>query len=175
MENELATLFADSAVRRLRQYRDRIEKCVHALAEDQIWARGSENENAIGNLILHLEGNVRQWILGGVDGQPDHRVRDVEFSTRGDVSTGQMWEKLNATVEEAATVTGSLTGRELVEKVTIQGYPVSKLEAVFHVVEHFALHSGQIMFATKMLTHQDLGFYKHLGSITAPAHREQTP
>lgn len=175
MEDQITDLFRSASSKRLRQFCERIERCVQLLSEDQVWARGSENENAVGNLMLHLAGNVRQWILSGVAGQPDHRVRDVEFTTRGEVSKQQMWQRLNDTVIEACTVIESLTAAQLVERRTIQNYDVTVLEAVYHVVEHFAQHTAQIVFATKMLTHEDMGFYKHLAKGAPAAHAEKTP
>jgi uncharacterized protein DUF1572 len=76
-------LFLDYSVRKLRQLTGRIEDCLGRLTEEQIWARGAESENAVGNLVLHLSGNVRQWIVAAVGGRPDIRERDAEFGARG--------------------------------------------------------------------------------------------
>jgi uncharacterized damage-inducible protein DinB len=173
MKNELAPLFTGSAARRLAQYMDRIRVSADRLTEEQVWMRGSGNENAVGNLLLHLAGNVRQWIISGVGGAADVRKRDTEFAATGDIPKSEMLARLQSTVDEAVAVIQSQSPLQLGEKVTIQGYQISKLEAIFHVVEHFALHTGQILFATKLFTHEDLGFYKHLGSITA--HGQTTP
>ena len=99
MDSQLAPLFVDTSARRLEQLVGRIGSCIERLSDDQVWARGSENENAIGNLMLHLAGNVRQWILSGVGGKPDVRVRDREFSARGNVTKSEMFERLSATPE----------------------------------------------------------------------------
>ena len=157
-------------MRRLEQSFSRIEACLGKLSEEQVWARGSENENAIGNLVLHLSGNVRQWIVSGVGGRPDIRQRDREFSARGDISIPELKERLRGIVGEAAAVLGAVTPERLAERVVIQKYEVSVLEAIYHVVEHFSLHTGQIIFATKLLTGSDMGFYPHLRSSAA-----QTP
>jgi uncharacterized damage-inducible protein DinB len=173
MPDPLHRLFLDCSVRRLRQSSARIEACLGKLNEEQLWARGGENENAIGNLVLHLSGNVRQWIVSGVGGRPDIRQRDREFSARGGVPIPELAELLRGTVEEAAAVLGAVTPERLAERAVIQHYDVSVLEAIYHVVEHFSGHTGQIIFATKMLTGSDLGFYRHLGS--PEAHGEKTP
>jgi uncharacterized damage-inducible protein DinB len=165
-------LFIDCSTKKLEQLLSRIRDCLRKLSPDEIWARGHENENAIGNLVLHLNGNVRQWILSGVGGAPDTRVRDAEFAARGGMPTEELLGRLEATVREAVVVIGNVTPERLTERVTIQKYDVTVLEAIFHVVEHFAQHTGQIIFATKMLTGEDLGFYKHL---KAAAHGEKTP
>jgi uncharacterized damage-inducible protein DinB len=140
----------------------RIETCVAKLTPEQIWARGAANENAVGNLVLHLAGNVRQWIICGVGGAEDHRDRDSEFAA---VAGENMTERLRATVEEAVAVISNLPHSKLSERKTIQKhYEVTVLEAIYHVVEHFSMHTGQIIFATKLLTGEDLGFYGYLKS-----------
>lgn len=160
-------------MRRLELSLSHIEACLGKLTEEQVWARGSENENAVGNLVLHLSGNVRQWIVSGVGGAPDTREREREFSARGGCSIPELKERLRAIVGEAAAVIAAVTPERLAERVTIQKYEVSVLEAIYHVVEHFSLHTGQIIFATKLLTGSDLGFYAHLRS--SAAHAEKTP
>jgi len=161
------SLFLDESAKSLRQLTSRIEACFGRLSEDQIWARGSENENAIGNLALHLAGNVRQWIVASLGGAPDLRKRDEEFAARGGQPSQELLTRLKGTVEEAAAVIASLDTARLTREYTIQKYRVSGLEAVYHVVEHFAQHTGQIIFATKMLTGEDLGFYSHLKTASS--------
>ncbi len=134
--------------------------------------RNSPNENAVGNLVLHLCGNVAQWIGSGVAGQPDSRQRDAEFEARGGLDNTALAARIQAAVETAAAQIEALPAAQFTEMVTIQKYPVTKLEAIFHVVEHFAEHTGQIIFATKLLTGDDLGFYAHLNK---PAHAEKVP
>jgi uncharacterized damage-inducible protein DinB len=160
----LAPLFLDFAVRKLRELNGRIEVCLAQLNDDQIWARGGENENAVGNLVLHLAGNVRQWIVSGAGARPDIRDRDSEFAARGGLPKAELETRLRSTVAEATDVIQNLTPERLAVRLTIQGYDVSVLEAVMHVVEHFSMHTGQIIFATKMLTGTDLGFYRHLSA-----------
>ena len=173
MEDALHRLFLDCSVRRLELSLSRIEACLGKLTEEQVWARGSENENAIGNLVLHLAGNVRQWIVAGLAGAPDTRERDREFSARGDISIPELTERLRGIVAEAAAAIAAVAPERLAERVVIQKYDVSVLEAIYHVVEHFSLHMGQIVFATKLLTGSDMGFYAHLRA--SAAHREKTP
>jgi uncharacterized damage-inducible protein DinB len=165
-------LFLDYSVAKLDQYRGKIEICVRQLGEDQIWSRGRETENSIGNLCLHLSGNVRQWIVSGVGGAPDHRNRDSEFDARGGLSADELITRLNQTVAQACDVIATLTPMRLEERITIQNYRLSVLEAVYHVVEHFSHHTGQILFAMKAISGEDLGFYRHLAQAT---HDEATP
>ncbi len=172
MEQTIDRVFTEFSARKLEQLLSRIETCTAKLTDDQIWMRGVESQNAVGNLMLHLSGNVRQWILSGVGGKPDVRVRDREFAARGDISREDLWERLSSTVKEAVSLIEGLPAARLLEQVKIQNYEVTVLEAVYHVVEHFAQHTAQIIFATKALTGEDMGFYKHL---TKAAHAEQTP
>lgn len=172
MQPALDRLFLDCSVAQLRKYTGRIETCLGKLGAEQIWMRGSENVNAVGNLVLHLCGNVRQWIVSGIGREPDIRERDAEFNARGGVATAELMARLRATVEHAAAVIESVTPERLAERITVQGYDVSVLEAIYHVVEHFSHHTGQILFATKALTGEDLGFYHHLRKT---AHADKHP
>jgi uncharacterized damage-inducible protein DinB len=130
-----------------------LAECLGKLSEDQVWARGHESENAVGNLALHLAGNVRQWIIAGLGGRPDIRVRDREFSTQGGIAPAELATRLGDIVEEAASVIEGLTADRLTQIFTIQGGTVAGLDAVLQVIGHFAQHTGQIIFVTKNLTH----------------------
>jgi uncharacterized damage-inducible protein DinB len=173
MAEALDRMFAGFSAKKLRQMAQRIDTCLAKLTPEQIWTRGGENENAVGNLVLHLCGNVRQWIIAGVGGAPDLRERDAEFAARGGASIEELSARLKSTVEEAAAVIEGVTAERLTEHVVIQKYDVSVMEAIYHVVEHFSGHTGQIIFVTKMLTSEDLGFYGHLNK--AAAHGQKTP
>ena len=172
MAPALDRLFLDCSVAQLRKYAERIEVCLGKLDTERVWLRGSERENAVGNLVLHLCGNVRQWIVAGVGRQPDMRDRDSEFAARGGVPPAELAARLREVVEEAAAVIDAVTAERLAECIVVQGYDVSVLEAIYHVVEHFSHHTGQILFATKAFTGADLGFYRHLSKA---AHEESTP
>ena len=156
--------FRATATASLEQLMGRIQVCVAKLKDDQIWARGHETDNAIGNLCLHLAGNLRQWILSSLGGEPDQRQRDSEFAARGGESGSELTARLRQTVDATIGVIGSLSLEQLARSYTIQNYKVSGLGAVFHVVEHFAQHTAQIILLTKMMTGDDLGFYRHLGN-----------
>jgi uncharacterized damage-inducible protein DinB len=147
---------------KLDQLHGRILDCLARLTLEQIWARGSENENAVGNLVLHLSGNVRQWIGSGVAGLPDNRKRDQEFDARGGMAPADLSELLKTRVAEAAGIIRGVPAARLTERITPQGHDVTVLEAIAHVVEHFSQHTGQIILLTKALTGQDLKYYEHL-------------
>jgi uncharacterized damage-inducible protein DinB len=172
MEPKIETLFLDFSIRKLEQLVRRIRDSVAKLNDEQIWMRHGDHENAVGNLLLHLSGNMRQWIIAGIGGLPDTRVRDQEFAARGQMTREELMQKLDITVAEAVAVLKAVSPDRLLETYQPQKYSVSIMEGIYHVVEHFAQHTGQIMFATKLLTGQDLGFYKHLSQ---PAHAQKTP
>jgi len=127
----------------------------------------------VGNLVLHLSGNVRQWIVSGVGNRPDVRERDKEIAARGGMGTDELIAKLRGAVQEAVATIEPLTSTQMAEMRSIQGYNGTVMEAIYHVVEHFSMHTGQILFATKMMTGSDLGFYRHLTKTAA--HNETTP
>jgi uncharacterized damage-inducible protein DinB len=156
------SLFLEVSAAKLQEYLSRIEICLGKLDETQIWTRSRNNENAIGNLALHLAGNVRQWIISSLGNTADHRDRHGEFEARGGIPAAQLAARLRQAVEEATQIISSLTTAQLIGSYVIQDYPVSGVEVVYHVVEHFSQHTGQIIFATKMLSGDDLGFYRHL-------------
>jgi uncharacterized damage-inducible protein DinB len=171
---EIERVFLGFSANQLRQLNGRILSCLEKLSEDQIWARGGESENAVGNLCLHLAGNVRQWIGHGVAGWDDSRDRGMEFSTRGGRSKKELQALLERTVEEAAGLIEGAKPEEMLHRTRVQTYDVTVLEAIYHVVEHFAQHAGQILYATKAFTGEDLGFYRHLSSgepAPSPRHR----
>ncbi|MCW5981615.1 MAG: DUF1572 family protein [Bryobacteraceae bacterium] len=173
-DGDAERIFLAYSAAKLKQLSGRIAACLDRLSYEQVWARGGESENAVGNLTLHLCGNVRQWIGTGVAGRPDVRVRDREFRARGDIQPAELRERLEGVAAEAAAIIEGLAPERLTETVVIQNYSLTILEAIYHVVEHFAQHAGQILFATKQLTGEDLGFYRHLASGAAP-HSETTP
>jgi len=154
--------FLTSAADKLAENLDRIQTCLTELPPPSLWARDSENENAVGNLLLHLEGNVRQWILSGIGAAPDARDRPSEFSARTGGTAAVLQTKLRDTVGEAVALIRALPHGRLAERVSIQGYDTTVLSAIFHVVEHFSGHTYQIILLTKRFTGKDLGFYSYL-------------
>jgi Protein of unknown function (DUF1572) len=162
-DNELASIFLDfSRQKLLGQYWPRMKACVVSLTDEQIWWRPNDASNSIGNLLLHLDGNVRQWLVASFNANRDQRNRPAEFSAQGRHSATYLLAQLGATLDEAAEVLDRLTVDELLAPYEIQGYNVRGLDAIYQVVEHFGLHYGQIVYITKSLLAKDLGFYKEL-------------
>ena len=159
----VTSLFLDfSRQKLLEQYWPRLRGCVESLTDEQIWWRPNEASNSIGNLMLHLNGNVRQWLVASFNRQEDKRDRPSEFGAEGGLSASLLLEKLGATMQEAAAVLARLTEVDLLAPYEIQGYHVTGLYAVYQVVEHFGMHYGQILYITKNLSGKDLNFYGNL-------------
>ena len=161
--NAVAENFLAFAVKRMRLSERDIGLCLDKLTPEQIWHRGGDYENSIANLLLHLEGNMRQWILHGVAGQPDVRQRDDEFSLQPTAAVAEIRARFAATLEEVRTVIDALrhdSPERLLEIIDPQPDSTWRnttiLEAVFQVVGHVQLHTGQIILLTKQLLANDL-------------------
>jgi len=160
---ELAILFLDCSRKKLLEESwPRLKNCVAALSEAQLWWRPNDASNSIGNLLLHLNGNVTQWLLVSFNKNEDRRNRPAEFAARQGTTPAELLAMLGATLNEVAVVLRRLTVEELLAQYQIQGYHVRGLEAVYHVVEHFGQHYGQIAYIAKTLGGRDLGFFKEL-------------
>jgi uncharacterized damage-inducible protein DinB len=167
-EPALAGLFRKDARSYFNEYLSRIVRCLQLLSDQEIWWRPIAASNAAGNIVLHLCGNVRQWIISGLDGAPDVRERDKEFVERGPIPRRVLIAQLRKTVEEACKVIDGLSADALEREFVIQGYRVSGLAAVSHVYEHFSYHAGQIIYLTKLKRGKDLRFTRLPAARSAP-------
>jgi uncharacterized damage-inducible protein DinB len=154
------------------EYPAKIARCLDTLPADALWRRLGDDSNSVGNLLLHLAGNVRQWIVSGVGGADDHRFRSGEFTAREGESTERLWRSLRGTLDEADAVIAAQSASSLLERRTIQGRELSVLDAVYHVVEHFALHTGQIILLTKAYAPGRIQFYEDAGGLAIPKWRD---
>ncbi len=156
------------------EYLPKIRRCLNSLDEDDLWWRPNEQSNSVGNLVLHLCGNARQWIVHGCCGMPDTRERAEEFSRAGGLGRAELIAHMERSLDQvdqallSIEARASSNPRTLLERRVIQGLDVSVLEAVYHVVEHFAQHVGQIIYVTKMRTGSDLAFWRVEGGVAHP-------
>lgn len=141
-------------------YLGRIRRALEPLSTEDVWWRPDEAGNSIANLLLHLAGNARQWIVAGVGGAPDERLRAEEFAARDALEPGALLEHVARTLAEIDGVLARVEPAALGERRTIQGQDVTVLEAIYHVVEHFAMHTGQILYIAKLRTGRDLRLYR---------------
>jgi uncharacterized damage-inducible protein DinB len=166
----LAQAFIDQSLTYLTsEYLPKIRRCVESIGEDDVWWRPNSQSNSVGNLLLHLAGNVRQWVVSGIGGQPDVRERQKEFDAERGPGRRELLELLELTLHEVDEVLTHLDAERLLERRMIQGREVTLLEALYHAVEHFAMHTGQITYITKLRTSQDLKFYHVEADIPRPA------
>jgi hypothetical protein len=163
----LAAAVGTEASKELSHALARIKHCLNQLTDDQIWSRSRPSMNSIGNLILHLCGNLRQWIVAGLGGTADVRNRPAEFSERGPISRDELLRTLDTVVSEAGKVLVHLTPRQLLGLYRIQGFDVTGLGAIFDSIPHFRGHTQEIVHRTRMLLGEAYQF------AWTPATREQ--
>ncbi|MCA1601313.1 MAG: DUF1572 domain-containing protein [Acidobacteria bacterium] len=157
---DVSLAFIQDARRLLNEeYLPKIERCVENLTDEQLWWRPNPESNSIGNLLLHISGNARQWIVCGLGGATDERKRQTEFDERKIIARDELLKLLKTTVAEVDDVLAGFAPARLLDKYPIQGTQATALVAIFHVTEHFSMHAGQIILLTKLLTKKDLMFY----------------
>jgi uncharacterized damage-inducible protein DinB len=160
LEKQIRDLLIEDIRKRIIQESiPRIILCLGRLTDDQVWRKPNNNSNSIGNLVLHLNGNVRQWILSGIFREKDDRDRDYEFSFKGPSPKKSLVELLENLAKDTKVALNQITAEMLVEARTVQGFEETVLSILIHVTEHFSYHTGQIAFYTKILRDEDLGFY----------------
>jgi hypothetical protein len=156
--DELAAAVDREAANELTSALGKIKHCLGQLTDEQVWWRSHPSMNSIGNLILHLCGNLRQWIVAGLGGAADVRDRPAEFSERGPIPRDELLRRLEAVVDEARTVLARQTARQLLESRRIQGFDVTGLKAIFDSVPHFRGHTQEIVHLTRLQLSDDYRF-----------------
>jgi hypothetical protein len=142
--------------RLIHQYWPRVERCVSELSDEEVWWRQHESNNSVGNLVLHLTGNLGQFVLAGIGGKDDTRNKEKEFSERRPIPKGELIRGLKEALVAADETLSRLDVARLLDKIIVQGRERRVFEVIAVVVEHFALHTGQIIFITKLKTGKDL-------------------
>jgi uncharacterized damage-inducible protein DinB len=159
-DNRVSAAFVSQARSLLTtEYLPKIERCLEQLTDAQVWWRANANSNSIGNLILHISGNARQWIVSGLGGEPDNRTRDAEFAERRLLSREELLAHLKKAVSDIDETLQSFDTARLLDQFPIQGTTTTALAAILHVTEHFSMHTGQIILLAKMLADVDFVFY----------------
>jgi Protein of unknown function (DUF1572) len=148
--DQLATAVGTAAAQELTSALDRIKHCLAQLSDEQVWQCAHPSLNSIGNLILHLCGNLRQWIVSGIGGTADVRNRPAEFAERGPIPKTELLQKLEGVVGEAKRALVGITARQLLEIRRIQGWDVTGLTAIFDSVPHFRGHTQEIVHMTRL-------------------------
>jgi uncharacterized damage-inducible protein DinB len=159
MSEEFLQEFVNDIIDRLDENTTKLKTCLDELAEQDVWKRPNEHSNSVGNLMLHLAGNIRQWIISSLGNAEDLREREKEFAADGGYSKPELAAKLFSTVEEAKKIIRDISTEEILKKRKVQAYFYSGVSIIIHVTEHYSYHTGQIIFWTKLLKDKDLGFY----------------
>lgn len=166
---DLAQRFIDQSRFYLQtEYRVKLRAAVEALPADALWWRANDQSNSVGNLLMHLAGNVRQWIVGGVGGAPNTRDRAAEFAANAGTGAAELLANLERVLDEADAVLANVSAEDLATPRMIQGREVTVFEATYHVVEHFSLHLGQIILVVKMHAPGSVQFYEDAGGLARP-------
>jgi uncharacterized damage-inducible protein DinB len=150
----------------LALYLEKIRHCVECLDEAQVWWRANSRSNSIGNLMLHLCGNLSQWVLEGLGGRPYVRQRSLEFSAEGTATRAELLARLSEVVSACRGIAAGLGEAQLAAPLTIQKYSTDGLGALLHIWEHMSYHTGQIVLLTKQLIgdRTEIDFYpQHRG------------
>lgn len=173
-DTRVSAAFISQARDLLREeYLPKIERCLEQLTDEQVWWRANASSNSIGNLILHLSGNARQWIVSGLGGEADDRRRDAEFAERRLLPRDELLAHLKKAVNDVDQTLESFAVARLLDEFLIQGKMTTALEAILHVTEHFSMHTGQIILLAKMLVDVDFVFYDF--STGKPVYTWQEP
>jgi len=159
MENIFRKEFIDQSLTSIDENTAKIKACMNQLDEKDIWFRHNQHVNSVGNIILHLCGNIRQYIISSLGGAPDIRERDIEFSTAGGFTNAELTAKWQDTIREAKTIIARVSPENLVRHRIVQGTEHSGISIIVHVTEHYSYHTGQIIFLTKLYKNIDMGFY----------------
>ncbi len=155
-------IIRDIKIRIYEESFPRIKQCIELLDEDKIWLKPNKNSNSIGNLVLHLCGNIRQYLLSGIAGEKDIRVRHLEFSESGTVPVGRLTDLMDELLLDVSNVLYNIKTEDLLKIKEVQGFTMTGISILVHVTEHLSYHTGQIAFYTKLLEDTDLKFYGDL-------------
>ncbi len=147
------------SIRRLRESQERLVKCLHLLGEDLVWHRPNAHVVSVGNLVLHLCGNVGQWVNSTLGRTTDNRVRYSEFDEPGPLPIVDLERRLVGTVDQAAHTISGLSEEEITASWSVQGFSETGTAILLHVVEHFSYHTGQVTLHTKLMLDLDTGYY----------------
>jgi uncharacterized damage-inducible protein DinB len=159
MTSAISKEFIDQSLYRIEESTNRVIKCLEEIDEEEIWKSPNDHSNAVGNLILHFCGNLRQYIISAIRGVEDIRIRDKEFSTKTGFTKEALLNQLKNTVSGATQIIRESDDNTLLKIYSVQGFELSGIGIILHVTEHYSYHTGQIAFWTKQLKNKDLDFY----------------
>jgi len=151
--------FIQQSIKCIEENTSKIKTCLQQVKEENVWERPNESSNSIGNLLLHLCGNITQYIIATLGSKEDIRNRDAEFAATGGFTKEQLQNKLSAVIDEAISIIKLCDEEKLLQQKSVQVYTLSGIGIILHVTEHYSYHTGQVAFLTKLITNKDIGFY----------------
>ena len=168
-EERLVEEIVENAMYRMDESTRMIKKSLSEISEEEIWQKPNASLNSIANLILHLCGNMTQYVISSIGEIDDNRNRDAEFSVNSGLTKAELLHKLEDTVDSVKRVIFDSTADKLIKVRSVQGMSFSGVGAIMHAVEHYSYHTGQIAFYVKLIKEKDLGFYDGVDlNITSP-------
>jgi uncharacterized damage-inducible protein DinB len=159
MTAKLADEFIKQSINYIEANTPRIQTCLKELDDNEIWQSPGAACNSVGNLILHLCGNITQYVISALGNTEDNRQREKEFSEKGGYTGIMLFDKLSSTINKATAIIKGLDEDALTRNYSVQGFDLSGIGIIIHVTEHLSYHTGQVAFYTKQLRGKDMGFY----------------
>lgn len=169
--NKAINELKEQCILRMRESMERIEKCLAQISETEVWQRPNSQLSSVGNLVLHLCGNIKQYAKASLGNVPDSRERQKEFDAVGGYSCKELSDKIVSTISEAITTIINASNEAMMQERIVQGFNMTGIGICIHVTEHLSYHTGQIAMHTKLLRDQDLGFYAGMNlDVTNPSY-----
>ena len=157
--NEFYELLTDSCQKHMNENLERVRKCLDVLESEMLWHKPNDSINSVGNLILHLNGNITQYVHSGLGGEPDKRMRDLEFDPTHQPAKETLWQDHRRVIHKANRIIEDLIESDLHGRKMVQGFDLNGMDILIHVTEHYSYHTGQIAYLVKHIHDVDLGFY----------------
>ncbi len=162
MRTAISKEFIEQSIYRIEENTKRITKCLLEIDDTEFCKIPNEHSNSIANLVLHLCGNIRQYVISALGELSDVRERAKEFSATSVQTKSELLDKLHATIAEATSIIKAMDDARLLKIYSVQGFTLSGIGIIIHVTEHYSYHTGQIAFWTKQLKNKDLQFYENI-------------
>ena len=159
-EAQLIDELVKNALYRMDENTRMLSISLQSISEEELWLKPNNSLNSIANLILHLCGNITQYVIASLGETKDMRNRDQEFSKKDGLNKSEVFKKLEDTVDTAKRVIFDASADQFLKVRSVQGFTFSGIGVVLHAVEHYSYHTGQIAFWVKQLKDKDLGFYE---------------
>ena len=150
MDGDIPLAFMARSRHQIDHARDKINHCLDQLTTEDVWWSPRDGCNPVGVIIQHLMGNLRQWAISAIGGEPDVRDRPSEFEVVEAGPKDDLQAEFNAVLDRAGEAYSRLGGSDLLARKRIQGFDTIVLDAVYDTMCHLELHTGQVLFLTRL-------------------------